>query len=186
MGNERRLKAGWILAGVLAANAAVSCSKKDDSEERRRLLQTEERARQRQVRSAARVVEGPEGELLPSETKLGGVVLPRGFQQTFADPHAWTYDGHFAQQRVQEYFEKRLDVVSRTEKPLGEVEYLGVKEKSNPNMPAALVRVSPTPSRPEYTRIYIGEPVPPPPDTARLMDSEALREYMAERRRTAR
>jgi hypothetical protein len=185
MGDERRLKAGWILACALAANAAVSCSK-DDSEEQRRLLQTEERARQRQARSEARRIEGPQGELLPSDIKLGGVVMPRGFDPTFVDPHAWTYDGHFTQARVQEYFEKRLTVMRTTNKPLGEVEYLGVREKSNPNMPAALVRVSPTPSRPEYTRIYVGEPVPPPPAAARVVGDEALREYMAERRRTAR
>ncbi len=186
MGDERRLKAVWILAGALAANAAVGCSKHDDAEQRRRLLQTEERARQRQVRSEARRVEGPDGELLPSDTKVGGIVMPRGFEQTYADPHAWTYDGHFAQQKVQEYFEKRLTVARKTNKPLNEVEYLGVTEKSNPNMPAGLVRISPHPSRPEYTRIYVGEPVPPPPDTARLMDDEGLRQYMAERRRTAR
>jgi hypothetical protein len=184
MGHECRLKTVWLVAGLLAASAAVSCSR-DDTEGRRRVLQTEDRTRERLARIDAHRVLSPEGELLPSETKVAGVVLPRGFELRFEEKHAWTYDGNFQQPKVQAYLEKRITVEKTTNKPLGEVEYLGVKEKSNPNMEGVLVRVSQGPKGPDWTRIYIGEPVPVDPSEPRV-DDEALRKLMAERRRSAR
>lgn len=185
MGNQCGLNAAWFLVGLLAVNAAVGCSRSDREEQQRRLLQTEERTRARKQRSEAHRVLSPEGNLLPSETKVAGVVLPRGFESRFTKPHEWTYDGHFPQARVQAYFEKRVTSARMTSKPLGEVEYLGVREKSDPNMQAVLLRISPTPAKPEWTRIYIGEPVPELA-TPKVMDEQAMRELMAEQRRTAR
>jgi hypothetical protein len=186
MGDQCRLNAAWLLVGAIAVNAAVGCSRSDIDEQRRRLLQTEPRTRARNERIDAHRVLSPEGDLLPSETKVAGVVLPRGFDLKFQDPHAWTYDGHFVPAKVQAYFEKRVTTARVTKKPLGDVEYLGVREKSDPNMTAVLVRVSPAPAKPEWTRIYVGEPVPPEPATAKLMDEQALQEMMAERRKNAR
>ncbi|HET6332559.1 MAG TPA: hypothetical protein VFG30_05070 [Polyangiales bacterium] len=184
MGDKCRLNAVWVLVGALAANAAVGC-KNDVEEQRRQLLQTDQRTKERNARIEAHRVLGPEGELLPSETKVAGVVLPRGFELKFTEPHAWTYDGHYPQAKLEAYFDKRVTTKTRTNKPLGEVEYLGVREKSDPNMTAVLVRVSPAPGRLEWTRIYVGEPVPADPN-ARLVDDQALRELMAERRKNAR
>lgn len=184
MGDQCRLNAVWWLVGALAVTAAGGC-KDDIEEQRRQLLQTDQRAKDRSARIEAHRVLSPDGELLPSEQKVAGVVLPRGFESKFVDPHAWTYDGQFPQDKVLAYFDKRVTTKTRTNKPLGEVEYLGVREKSDPNMTAVLVRVSPAPGRMEWTRIYIGEPVPIDPN-ARLMGEEALRQMMAEQRRTAR
>jgi hypothetical protein len=185
MGYECRLNTVWLFVGLLAASAAASCSRGEESEARRRVLQTEDRTRERLARIDAHRVLSPEGELLPSETKVAGVVLPRGFELRFAEKHAWTYDGNFQQPKVEAYFAKRITMTRTTNKPLGEVEYLGVREKSNPNMEGVLVRVSPGPKGRDWTRIYIGEPVPVDPSEPRV-DDEALRKLMAERRRTAR
>jgi hypothetical protein len=183
MGDKCRLSAIWLVVGALAVNAAVGCSKADEQE--RRLLQPDQRTRERNERIAAHRVLSQEGDLMPSETKIAGVVMPRGFDAKFTEPHAWTYDGHFSQAKVQAYFDKRITSTRVTPKPLGEVEYLGVREKSDPNMTAVLMKVSPTPARPEWTRIWIGEPEPEPVN-ARLVDDEGLRQLMAERRKTAR
>jgi hypothetical protein len=185
MGDERRLNSAWVLIGVLAVNAAVGCSRSDREEQQRRLLQTEERARARNDRIEGHRVLSREGDLLPSGTKAAGVVLPRGFETKFTDPHAWTYDGHFAQAKVRAYFEKRVTSTQMTNKPLGEVEYLGVREKSDPNMKGVLLRISPAPGRIEWTRVYIGEPVPATA-SAPVMDEQAMRALAAEQRRTAR
>jgi hypothetical protein len=185
MGHECRLNTVWLWVGLLAASAAASCSHDDKAEARRRVLQTEDRARERLARIDAHRVLSPEGELLPSETKVAGVVLPRGFELKFAEKHAWSYDGNFQQSKVEAYFAKRITRTQTTNKPLGEVEYLGVREKSNPNMEAVLVRLSPGPQGRDSTRIYIAEPVPADPSQL-LLDDEALRKLMAERRRNAR
>jgi len=184
MGDQCRLNAVWLLVGVVAMSAAVGC-RDGIAEQRRQLLQTEQPTNERNARIDALRVMSPEGDLLPSAVKVAGVVLPRGFDLKFKDPHAWTYDGHFPQAKVQAYFEKRITTKTKTDKPLGEVEYLGVREKSDPNMTAVLVRVSPTPGRMEWTRIYVGEPVPADPN-AKLIYEQALREMMAERRKNAR
>lgn len=183
MGDQCRLKLGlWL--GLVAALAAVSCKSEAD-EQRRRLLETDQRTRDRNARIEAHRIVGPEGELLPSETKVAGIVLPRGFESKFTEPHAWTYDGHFPGAKVLAYFDSRLTAKTRNEKAAGEIEYVWVKEKSDPNMVAVLVRVSQVPAKPEWTRIYVGEPVPAPA-TARIINPDEEARQMAERRRTAR
>lgn len=185
MGDQCRLKLGlWLWLGLVAALAAVSCKSAED-EQKRRLLETEQRMRERNERIEARRILGPQGELLPSQTKIAGVVLPRGFEMKFVEPHQWTYDGHFPEAKVQAYLESRLYTKTRTEKPLGEVEYLGVKEKSDPNMVAVLVRVSPVPAKPEWTRIYIGDPVPIDPNM-KIPTPEEEAALAAKRRLTVR
>ena len=72
-------------------------------------------------------------------------------------------------------------------KPLGEIDLRGAREKADPNMVAVVVRVSPVPAKPEWTRIYVAEPVPaPPPETVKIINPEEEARQMAERRRTAR
>jgi hypothetical protein len=185
MGNERGLNRAWFLMSVLAVNAAVGCSRSDREEQQRRLLQTEQRTLARNQRIESHRVLSPEGDLVPSETKVAGLVLPRGFETKFTDPHAWTYDGHFSRAKVQAYFEKRVTSTRVTQKPLGEVEYLGVREKSDPNMQGLLLRISPAPGKVEWTRVYIGEPVPAPASVT-VVDEQAMKALAIEQRKTAR
>jgi hypothetical protein len=164
--------------------AAAGCSR-GDAEQRRRLLQTDDRTRERTERVESQRLQAPDGALLPSTTKIAGIVLPRGFDSIFTEAHAWTFDGNLPQPRVEEYFDKRLTSGQNRKNAFGDVEYIGVREKSDPSMPGVMVRVGPVPARPEWTRIYIGEPVPES-QTVQVLGDDALRELMANRRKNAR
>jgi len=182
MGDKYRLRVLWL--ELLVTAAAVSGCRGDRAEQQRRMLQTEDRARARAERLEKVREFGPKGELLPSDLKLGGIVMPRGFEMKFTDPHDWTYDGNFPQVLVEEYFDRRLTHASAVKTELGELEFRGVREKSDPNMPAVRLRITPTPGRLDWTRIYIAEPAPMPQQV--VADDAAARALMAERHRNAR
>jgi hypothetical protein len=160
MGIERRLIVVTALAGGLIVSASA-CSEEPDVLQRRQLLAADARGKARQERINDKRVLSPDGELLPSETKVAGIVLPRGFSQRFAEEHAWTYDSDLPQAKVREFLERRLTMTSVENRPLGEVMYVGVREKAKPEMTPVVVKVMPVPNRPNGSRIYVGEPQPP-------------------------
>jgi hypothetical protein len=184
MGGKHRLK--LLIIGALVLHGAAACSRKDEDEERRRLLEASGRAQARQQRIDKQRVRDPEGDLLPSETKVAGYVLPRGFELTRTQPHRWTYDARLPQNKVEEYFDKRLASGTKTKKENSEVEWLRSVEKSDPNAVPGWVQVMPTPSKREWTRIILSEPQPVPKEAPPLVDAQKMQEIMAERRRTAR
>ena len=166
MGNECRLTL-WF-AGVLALQAALGCSRDDTLERRRQLLAATDRAQARKERIDKARVRSPTGDLLPSEQKVAGFVLPRGFTLKRSYPHKWIYDARLPQAKVEEYFDKRL-TVSKVPAGVGEVLYNEAREKSDPNHAPGWIRVLPTPSKEEWTRLIITDPVPatgpaPPPE----------------------
>jgi len=182
MGGKYRLK--LCIIGALALHGAAACSRSDEEEQRRRLLEASGRAQAREQRIDKRRVRGSEGELLPSETKVAGYVLPRGFALTRTLPHRWIYDAQLPWEKVEEYFDKRLAGGTKS-KEGSEIEWLRSTEKTDPNAVPGWIQVMPTPSKREWTRIIVSEPNPGPKDVP-LVDAEKSRETLAEQRRIAR
>jgi hypothetical protein len=182
MGGKYRLKLSII--GALALHGAAACSRSDDDEQRRRLLEASSRAQAREQRIDKQRVRGPEGELLPSEAKVAGYVVPRGFELTRTQPHRWTYDALLPLEKVEEYFDKRLSGGTKS-KTGSELEWLHSIEKTDPNAVPGWIQVMPTPSKREWTRIIFSEPNPAPKD-APLVDAERMRDIVANQRRNAR
>lgn len=181
MGDQRGLT---LCLGVLvAAAAAVGC--RDSREDERKLLQTQDRARARQERIDKLRVLSAQGELLPSEAKRAGIVLPRGFEERSSHPHEWRYEGQYPLTKVQAYFERRLNYVKVGKTEVGDLEYLGAREKSDPNATAAVLRMSEASDDSGSTTIVLSEPGPAPPPQP-VMTEEQIKQLMAERRRTAR
>lgn len=181
MGDQHRLK--LYLAVLVAASAAGGCG--GSNEDERKLLQTQDRVRARQERIDNMRVVSPEGELLPSEVKVGRIVMPRGFEVRFSDPHEWTYEGEFPLDKVEAYFARRVTYTKSGKTDVGALEYRGVREKSDPNMPGAVLRLSQAPARPDRTTIYVAEPGPTPPPQP-MMTEEEIRQLTAEHRRNER
>lgn len=183
MGGKYRLKLSII--AVLALHGAGCSRNNDDDEQRRQLLEASRRAQARQERIDKGRVRSPEGDLLPSDNKSAGYVLPRGFVLTRTLPHRWTYDANLPQNKVEEYFDKRLSAGHKSKKG-DEVEWLRSVEKSDPNQVPGWVQVMPTPSKRAWTRIIVSEPEPPGPDLVPQMDQQKMQEILAERRKRAR
>jgi hypothetical protein len=183
MGGKHRLTQ-WII-GALALHGAAACSHDDDAEQRRRLLEATQRAQARQERIDKQRVRSPEGDLLPSDTKVAGYVMPRGFELSHTFPHRWTFDAMLPLKKVEEYFDKRLAGGTKSRKEGLEIEWLLSTEKSDPNAVPGRIQIMPDPGRIEWTHIVVSEPDPAPKGTP-LMNEQQMRDFMAERRRNAR
>ncbi len=170
---------------MLASSLLAGCGPDEVELKRRQLLAADGSAEARQKRIDAARLTSPQGELLPSQTKVGGIVLPRGFEATFVDKHAWTYDGNFLQPRVEAYFERRLAMASVEKRALGEVVYLKAREKGVDEAAGGMVIVSPTPGKPEWTRVEVKENVPED-ELPQMVDEGTVKERLAERRKFAR
>lgn len=184
MGGKYRLELSIV--GALALQGAVACSRSDVDEQRRLLLEASSRTEARERRINKKRVRDPQGDLLPSETKVAGYVMPRGFELTRTLPHRWIYDAALPQTKVEEYFDKRLAGGTKSKNDGSEVEWLRSTEKSDPNGVPGWIQIMPTPSKREWTRIIVSEPNPGPSDAPQLVDDQKIAEIMAERRRTAR
>lgn len=183
MGLKYRLTM-WI-SGALALHAVAACSRSNEEEQRRHLLEADARGQARQQRIDKTRVRDPAGDLLPSETKAAGYVVPRGFTLTRTHPHKWVYDADLPLKKVEEYFDKRLAGGTKSRVEYSQVEWLHSVEKDDPKQVPGWVQIMPCPSTRTWSRIVFSEPNPPPKD-APLMDAQRMREFLAERRRNAR
>jgi len=181
MGNQRRLIAP--LAAALLLTAADGCNKDPVVEQRRELLQGRDRKKEAREAVEKARVRSQVGDLLPSETKAAGIVLPRGFALKYSFEHRWYFDGDLPMKKVEEYFSRRLQFDLVNHISAHELELTQAREKADPTMAPVFVRIEPIPSRPGATRIQVLEQVKEV--VASTSDGEALHR-LAEARKNAR
>lgn len=162
MGRQHRITKRAFLC-VLSL-AAVSCS--NDAEQRaaeakRALLRGQDLDAQRMARIAAQRITDEAGNLLPSNTDVVGLVIPRGFNVAFTEDYEWYYDGEHPIGKVEKYFDERLDASTDHPYP-GATIYHRAKMKNNPSMAAVTVKIYPMPGRTDWTRVHILATRPPP------------------------
>jgi hypothetical protein len=159
MGRQHR-----IALAVWLGLAAGSCSSHDaerKAEVRRQLLRAENLAQKRDQTLAAQRLSDAEGNLLPSNEKVAGIALPRGFKPKFVLEREWTYDGELSFNRLEQYFLQRLNAT--IEHPAGMLtRFTQARPVGEPNAPPVLVEVSPVPGREDWSRIHIQQPAPAP------------------------
>lgn len=174
MGSQHRIirTAALCLLGL----AAISCSNDADrrkEEARRELLRAQNLEAQRNARIAAQRITDEVGNLLPSNTQVVGVVLPRGFSPSFTLDHEWYYDGEHPIGKVEKFFTERLDATIEHPFPTA-TQYKVARMKSSPQMEPVGVKIYPMPGRADWTRIQINakRPVPEKFPTAAEIEME--------------
>jgi hypothetical protein len=157
MGNQRRLIVS--LAAALLLSAAHGCSEDPVVEQRRELLQGRDRRKEAREAVEKARVRSQAGDLLPSETKAAGIVLPRGFALKYSFEHRWYFDGDLPMKKVEEYFSRRLQFDLVNHISAQELELTQAREKADPAMAPVFVRLEPVPGRATATRIQVVEQV---------------------------
>lgn len=178
-----RASRALLCAVALATTWATACSDQanDEAEARRKVLTPvaiEDSALAAYQRNR---LFDDKGNLLPSEDKLAGIFVPRGFKQTFAFEREWYLDGIVQREKVEAYFKERLTLSSAPSYPATHtLELFAATPKDTPDAPKVLVRVYPKPGPGEATRVYIRQASPEP---ARWPSQEEVRAQIAAKRR---
>jgi hypothetical protein len=163
MGRQHRI-VSYAAVCVLTGSAAVSCSNDADrrvAEARRGMLRAQDLEAQQSARIAAQRITDERGNLLPSDTDVVGLVLPRGFNLAFTADREWYYDGEHPVGKVETYFDERLEAGS-TDHPYPSAKlYRAARMKTNPKMEAVYVKIYPMPGRTDWTRVLIMASRPP-------------------------
>jgi hypothetical protein len=123
------------------------------------------------------------GNLLPSDKTVAGVVLPRGYDPTFAFAYEWYFDGEKPYGKLAAYFTERLDF-ARVERTNGTtLTYVQARTKGDSQMKPVTVSISPLPTRDDWSQLHIvgQQPLPAQPQTKEEIEAElALRKRNAQ------
>jgi len=144
------------LMGVVCV-AWLGCSHGPDehsAEIRRQVLRVEDlQTKQARLMAEHRVLD-PQGELIPSNTQVAGITLPRGFQPKFVFEHEWHFEGALPLRKVENYFSARVDA---NVQHLGTstVEFAHATWKGAKDMSPVSLSVLGIPGREGWTRIQI-------------------------------
>ena len=81
-GNARQWQ--WLLCAALSSTAALGCSRRDaaQEEQRRVLLTPPDNKREREEAARKKQIFDEDGDLIPSEQSVAGLLLPRGLTPT--------------------------------------------------------------------------------------------------------
>jgi hypothetical protein len=166
---------------------ALAGCKSDDSarreQVRRQVLQGQDLDKQRgEAMSKSRLLDD-QGNLLPSDTTVATVLLPRGFTAKFTLDYEWYYDGPLPLDKVEKYLRERLDAQSIGYTEIGVLQFVLKPPLANPNGGSVAVMAYPVPGRSDWSRIHIQQPKPAAayPQTAEEMQAEVARRAAAHR-----
>jgi hypothetical protein len=169
---------------ALIALAAVGCkgdvAAERRAEARRALLRGEDLEKEHNARVEKERLTSFSGDLLPSETELVGIVLPRGFKPKFQFDHEWTYDGELPIARLEKYFRQSLDSQSIDHPDAVATEFTQARSKNakaGPDQKPVWLKIYPVPGRSDWSRIVIRAPRPPPDHIATEAEVRAELEH---------
>lgn len=183
MGRQHRLTTWLILGTIASAACAVGCSSAEETkraELRRQLLRGQDLEKQRNTRFEKERLTTYQGDLLPSDTQVAGVVLPRGFNQKFSFEYEWYYDGAEPLPKLDSYLRKQLDFVSFDHPDPASTQFVQARTKGFPEMKPVTIKIYPVPGRSDWSRIYIRAPQPLP---EHILTPEEVSRMVASHRR---
>lgn len=191
MGRKHRVTR---LRSVLSASAAcavlgssVLCACSSDSVDpkeqiRRDVLRTNDLAAERRKRLEAMRRTDDHGNLLPSDTKIAGVVLPRGYRPKLVLENEWQYEGEYSYSRLATYITAQLDFKEAQRPNPSTLTFVQARTKGDSQMKPVSVTISPAPGRPDWSSLQIRS-FPPLPE--RRMTKEEIEAELALRRQNA-
>ena len=164
---------------LLLALVLGGCSHKGDDDKRRALLAPVDlRDKQRELYEKLRFYDAA-GELMASDQKVAGIVLPRGLTPTFTFEREWYFESKLPRAKLQKYFRDHLDGGELSYPNPDMVELLKATPKDTAGALPVLVRVYPLPAMYDVARVYIRQAAPAParwPSEAEVKAQMALRQ----------
>ena len=183
MGRQHRVNVSFVAALSVLGALGAGCRGSDTdrrAEIKRELLRAENLAQRRLAEDNARRVADANGDLLPSNTQLAGITIPRGYSPKFVHEREWTYDAELPFHKLEQYFMQRLS--AKVEHPAGLItRFTQARPIGEPNALPVEVEVMPVPGRLDWSSFHIIQPAPPPA-TAPQRFSEIAADIEAKRR----
>jgi hypothetical protein len=172
-----------LLSVIVNTTFAIGCSSNEEqkrAELRRQLLRGQDLEKQRNTRFEKERLTTYQGDLLPSDIRVAGVVLPRGFNQKFTFEYEWYYDGAEPLPKLDQYIRKQLDFVSFDHPDPASTQFMQARTKGFPEMKPVTIKIYPVPGRSDWSRIYIRAPQPLP---EHILTPEEVSRMVASHRR---
>jgi hypothetical protein len=140
--------------------AACSHRREDEDDKRRALLTPQDLPAKRDTaREAARLFDAA-GNLIPSETKVAGLLVPRGMTLVVAPEHEWYFDGPLPLPKLEKYLREHLEIHDEDHSIPGRIDFAESRPRDTPAPTPTFVSFYPKPGRPELSQLYIHEYVP--------------------------
>lgn len=168
MGRQHRVtkvSGAWLACAVLLSGGALcSCAKEVDQKEqmRRDVLRANNMTAERRKHFDAVRVMDENGKLLPSNQKVAGVVLPRGYEPKFKRDYESSFDGELGYSKLATYFTEQLDSASVQRPNSSTLTFVDARTRGDTQMKPVTVTISPVPGREDWSRIRITLPQPLP------------------------
>jgi hypothetical protein len=162
MGHQYRLRA--LLLGIVLVHASAGCRHRQavaPEERKRELLKPPDVQREQAEDERKRQLIDQEGDLVPSDQIVAGVVLPRGLLLRSLAPPEWTYRGeHLPPAALERYFTARLLTSEITRTKDGMVTFDLAQPKDDPKAPPITLRITRLMGAESTTEVYIRQTVP--------------------------
>lgn len=157
-----------LFGAFLCAGLALSgCKRKqepDAAEQRKALLTPRDQRQDREEFARKTQVFASDGDLLPSDQVVAGVVLPRGLALVSSFPHEWTYHAnHVPAPALERYFNARLITNNLTHSVDGAVGIDMARVKDDPNAPPVTLRIYRLRGELDASEVHIRQAVPGTP-----------------------
>ena len=149
---------------------------------RRDVLRSNNLADERRKRYEAIRITDDQGHLMPSDTKVAGVVLPRGYEPKFLFEYEWYYDGEKPFSLLNTYVKSQLDFAEVQQSNNSSLTYVQARTKGDSQMKPVSVTISPVPGRENWSRIQIEAQRPKP---QKLQTKEEIEAELSLRKRNA-
>lgn len=181
----RKLYLVWAVCAVLPSGAALcACAEREDpkAQMRRDVLRSNNLQEERRKHYDAIRTTDDQGHLLPSNTKVAGVAVPRGYEPKFLFEYEWYYDGEKPFPLLDAYIKSQLDFTEVQQLNKSALTYIQARTKGDSQMKPVSVTISPVPGRENWSRIKIEAQRPMP---QKLQTKEEIEAELALRKRNA-
>ena len=179
-GNARQWQ--WLLCAVVCGTAELGCSRRDAAQEekRRMLLTPPDNKREREEAARKKQIFDEDGDLIPSEQSVAGLLLPRGLTPGQHDEREWYFRSmEIPAEALERYFLPRLLTGGVEHSQGGATQILSAKIKDNPGALPVTIRILKLAGANAASELYIRQAMPSP--TVRPKESEVEAQLKARR-----
>ncbi len=178
---QRFLLALLLLACSLVLGCHRTPGARAKDEARRGVLLPQDLQKERREAYEKVRLETEAGDLIPSESSVAGLTLPRGLSATFQLEHEWYFDGPLALPKLEKYFRERLEIQHERHPNDATLEFTGAIVRGNVLANPITLQLSPQPGRAGRSTIRIRELIATLPQGT----PEQVRTQIAESKRYA-